>query len=623
MIWEVTTMPEVLDQPLLNLGDASQAKAEGAFVAFAAGDALGWPQELRGNARMARRQVPVSAEFRRWTRRDGGRFQPHEIVIEPGEYSDDTQLTLAIARCRLIGGTGWWHAWTRTELPLWTLYQRGGGSATRQAAASWMKGSAPWKNRDLKARSRYFESGGNGVAMRVLPHAVFHARSSQVTNLVRDVVLDGVATHGHPRALIGATTYAYAAWWLLGLHRPLGFGQLVDVLLDHSSSWGAFPEKEPSRNGWLDTANSTTHGEYENLWRTVTQEMITLLEEVRRGVQQGALADDGKILEKLGGFGDQKGAGTVTAAAAIYLCARYAAQPTQGVLRAAFASGADTDTLAAMTGGLMGCLAGTDWLPREWFKVQDYQYLRHLAARLSSGQPNEGETPAISRALGPNDLDRIHQILAANRSEGLDLNGVLQAHPVGVSTPKSLSNSVKARTWKLKTSEGQTLFVTRIERQSKPLLSQAGSPTEQPRAMKSAGSVRLKTIVAGVKISVVNLKTASDFYEKVFGLTAVQQSSRYVSYGALSLLDLVYASELLGNRSIAGTHSEKEVEGSPLARSRSFIVLHVNDLQEVYRRVESVGGTIVQAMRCMPSGEHVFYCLDPEGNSIEVIEQLS
>jgi ADP-ribosylglycohydrolase len=106
MIWEVMTMPEALDQQSLNLGGASQAKAEGAFVAFAAGDALGWPQELRGNTRRQRRSVPASAELRRWTRRDGGRFLPYEIVIEPGEYSDDTQLTLAVARCRRIPGTG-------------------------------------------------------------------------------------------------------------------------------------------------------------------------------------------------------------------------------------------------------------------------------------------------------------------------------------------------------------------------------------------------------------------------------------------------------------------------------------------------------------------------------------
>ena len=55
--------------------------------------------------------------------------------------------------------------------------------------------------------------------------------------------------------------------------------------------------------------------------------------------------------------------GTSSAAAAAYLVARHAAQPGTRHLRPAFEKGADTDTLAAMVGGLMGCLAGSEWLP--------------------------------------------------------------------------------------------------------------------------------------------------------------------------------------------------------------------------------------------------------------------
>ena len=61
------------------------------------------------------------------------------------------------------------------------------------------------------------------------------------------------------------------------------------------------------------------------------------------------------------------------------MAARYAAQPVQGVLRGAFATGSDTDTIAAMTGGLLGALVGTDWLPQAWFSVQDCDYMRQLA----------------------------------------------------------------------------------------------------------------------------------------------------------------------------------------------------------------------------------------------------
>jgi ADP-ribosylglycohydrolase/predicted enzyme related to lactoylglutathione lyase len=614
-------MPETLDQPLLDLGRGLHAKAEGAFIALAAGDALGWPQELRGSARGQRKSVPVSVEFRRWMRRDGGRFLPYEIVIEPGEYSDDTQLTLAVARCRMVEGSGWWHAWTRTEIPLWTLYQRGGGRATRQAAASWVKGIPPWKNRDEKTLSAYFAAGGNGVAMRVLPHAVFHARHLQTTGLLRDVALDGVATHGHPRALVGAAAYAYAAWWLLRLEQPLRFGELVEVLLDNSSFWGAFPEKERPGNGWLDAANRARDGEYESLWHQVAQEMRALLEEVRNGLKIGAIADDEEVFERLGCFSGQKGSGTVSTAAAIYLCARYAAQPSQGVLRAAFATGADTDTLAAMTGGLMGCLAGTDWLPREWFRVQDCQYLRQLAAQLSSGQYAKGEHAGSPRTIGKNELERLHKTLAENRSESFDLDGARQARIVGAHAPKLLSLSTAARTWELKASDGQTLFITRMTRESKTHPSPLESDTQRSRATRMRGSGQTRAAAAGVKISVADVKAASVFYEKVLGLTPARQSSRYISYGALALVDFAYASDLLGSKTTDGVAINAEEFGSALS-CRPRIEIQVNDLQGAFRRVEAFGGRVVQGMTCMPWGERVFHCLDPEGNLVEVVERV-
>src|SRR4051794_493047 len=71
-----------------------RAKAEGAFIALAAGDALGWPQE-RGPGKQ---RPQAKTELRDWERRSGGRYYSHTEVIRAGEYSDDTQLTLAVAR---------------------------------------------------------------------------------------------------------------------------------------------------------------------------------------------------------------------------------------------------------------------------------------------------------------------------------------------------------------------------------------------------------------------------------------------------------------------------------------------------------------------------------------------
>src|SRR5688572_12093414 len=87
----------------------ARARVEGAFTALAAGDALGWPQEFISR----RHNLQPSASFRDWERRSGGRFYPHTEIIRAGEYSDDTQLMLAVARSRLTAGASWWQHFTR------------------------------------------------------------------------------------------------------------------------------------------------------------------------------------------------------------------------------------------------------------------------------------------------------------------------------------------------------------------------------------------------------------------------------------------------------------------------------------------------------------------------------
>ena len=434
-------------------------KAEGAFVAFAAGDALGWPQEVPRRVRGGPTTGSPTLEFQTWTRRSGGRFRPYDEVIQAGEYSDDTQLTLAVGRSRTNHGADWWKAFMRVELPRWMLYERGGGGATKRAAQAWLTGSPPWVAGKTDGVRRYFDAGGNGVAMRVLPHALFLADRDNAAALVHDVVRDGTATHGHPRALVGATAFGYAAWSLVRRTRTLGFGELLDLLLDEGGVWGAFPHAERDGGAWLEAAHRVLGEPYERLWERTVGEMRKLLEQARNGVRAGALADDRAVLDDLGCFGRFKGAGTVTAAAAAYLTARHAAQPAQGVLRAAFEQGADTDTLAAMTGGLLGCLGGDDWLPGPWRNVQDAAYLRRLAGRVAQGpsgaEHRTVETPAPAR--------RVLADLARTADQEVALGGETRVWPTALPDLKSASKSIAVRAWRLRTREGQTLYVTKVE----------------------------------------------------------------------------------------------------------------------------------------------------------------
>ena len=429
-------------------------KAGGAFLAFAAGDALGWPREFGGTGSARAVQPAPHIEFRAWTRRSGGRSRPFDEVVDAGEYSDDTQLLLAVARCRTTYGADWWRGFATVELPLWTLYERGGGGATKRAARAWMDGRPPWKAAEPDSVRRYFDAGGNGAAMRVLPHAVFLARLEDPGELVRDVVLDGLATHGHPRALVGAAAYAYAAWSLVRRTRTLGYGDLLDLLLDESAAWGAFPRPDRGGGTWLAAAERVSGG-YDRLWTRTVGEMRALLETARRGVRAGALADDRAVLAELGCFGSAKSAGAVTAAGAAYLASRHAAQPAQGVLRAAFEPGGDTDTLAAMTGGLLGCLAGLEWMPRPWLDVQDAGYLRRMAGRVAAG-PVAAERLTVPPRPDPR---VVRSELARNGAGDVVLGGGMRARAQALADPKALATPSAVRRWRLVTAEGQTLYV--------------------------------------------------------------------------------------------------------------------------------------------------------------------
>lgn len=446
-------------------------KAEGAFLALAAGDALGWPQEMPRYVRGGSASKEAHVEFKDWSRRSGGRFHPYEETIGSGHYSDDTQLTLAIARSRTSHRSSWWKAFTRMELPLWLLYERGGGGATKRAAGAWAEASPPWRSKRRERVRQYFDAGGNGVAMRVLPHALFHAGQDGPASLMHDVVLDGSATHGHPRALVGATAYAYAAWSLARKTGTLRFGELLETLLDGASEWSRFPESARTEKSWLEVADDATNARFRRIWDQTTREMLDLLKKARKGLQAGALADDREVLGELGCFGRAKGAGTSSAAGAAYLTARHAAQPVQGVLRAAFERDADTDTLAAMTGGLLGCLAGVEWLPQPWLQVQDAKYLRDMAARVARGPDGAAEDP-FEPVPHP---QSILSSLEPNEGGEMELGGTTRVVISALPDPNPIGRSVVVHAWRLRTADGQTMYVKKARRL-----------TEEPRRQVAA-----------------------------------------------------------------------------------------------------------------------------------------
>ena len=75
-------------------------KCKGAMLSTAIGDALGWPNEKISKNRW--KNIKVKESFIEWKRRSNKPYW-HEEKILSGEYSDDTQLTLAISRSIITG----------------------------------------------------------------------------------------------------------------------------------------------------------------------------------------------------------------------------------------------------------------------------------------------------------------------------------------------------------------------------------------------------------------------------------------------------------------------------------------------------------------------------------------
>jgi len=437
-------------------------KAVGAMLGAAYGDALGWPNERIGKSKATKKPQGHLQLFRRWTRRSGGRFFPYEEIIEAGEYSDDTQLILCLSRS-LLHGDYWWNHFAQIELPFWTTYERGGGGATKRAANAWIAGSMPWnpgrKPQDVK---RYFGAGGNGVAMRVLPHIIHLIESSDFKPIAINVMRDGLTTHGHPRALLGAFVYSYALWISLNRDRKLAYGELVEDLIGNVEEWSSLPEKSELPHDWWNQADHTLKN-YGKLWDVARSEILDYLSVCRNEIGKGALVIDDDVLQKLQCF-DRKisGAGTVAAIAAVYLASRYAADPINGVIKAAFAIGSDTDTIASMTGGLLGCINGTDWLSSSRDGIQDAAYIEKTALQLLSDKYEKSANhETIKRTVLKNWLDNAVKIADSGTVTLLDgRRAIVKCAPDQIGQ----NGKYMVQFRKFMSDDGQSIYINKISK---------------------------------------------------------------------------------------------------------------------------------------------------------------
>ncbi|MDP9404217.1 MAG: ADP-ribosylglycohydrolase family protein [Actinomycetota bacterium] len=520
-------------------------RARGLLLGAAVGDALGWPQEMRSNIVGGKRARELAAkpQFRTWDRNSGTQFARYLETVRAGEYSDDTQLLLAVARA-CERGEEWWEHLSRVELPAWVAYQRGGGRAVVSASRSWAAGQPPWLAATASARSaqgpsQYFKAGANGVAMRIAPHVLFCLSDPDPGRLIGRVVADGITTHGHARALVGGVAHAVTLRAALLRSGTMAYGDLLDQLAE-KELWDTFELREAVADDWSRSFESQVGERPDEAWRQAVNETRDLVEIARRALSRGALADDEAALADMGCFDPKvNGAGTVTAVAAAYSAARSAARPITGLLRTAYLKRADTDTLASMTASILGALHGPGWLADLSRDVQDAEYIAGFErlTRGASEADSPGQAPlfkdggrsdrrmrlAVSRQGLKGFAEALADMVVGDRGEFVD------GRPFDVRETADLAakGNITVARWRLQLADGQTLVIDRTRKEAATgREGERQQPSAEARAAKDP-----RSSVSRITLLVNDLPAIAGFYRSVIGLPVRGTGGGFVELG--------------------------------------------------------------------------------------------
>jgi len=374
------------------------------------------------------------------------------------------------------------------------------------------------------------------------------------------------------------------------------YGELVEELIKSVDHWSALPATPNIPPEWRSQAEKSLQ-DYMKLWESAKAEVMEYLEVCRAELSKGALSLDDDVLKKLQCFNSKiSGAGTVAAIASVYLASRHAADPINGVVKPAFAIGSDTDTIASMTGGLLGCINGSDWLSPVKQGIQDAAYIEKNAFRLANGHIDDKPThEVVKRSLLKNWIDDV--VIAPDSSE-VSLPDCRKAKVNRGRDYIGRSGKFKVEFRRLTTEDGQIIYLNKISKGDfEPI---AGSPKQTSVSHQQPLS---KSRGCGSKIPVASFEKAIWFYRDCLGLTVKKQSSDVVVFDqGLVLVPLSYTNNV--------------PQGIQL---RAMLYIQATNIAERFRLVKESELQIVTALGPWgKSGMLFFRSLDPDGNVVEV-----
>ena len=307
----------------------SAAKTLSGLMGLCVGDALGVPMEFTSRAELVKSPVTFMLGYGTWD-------------VPAGTWSDDSSLTFCLAECLCNGfsldtiANSFWRWYNEGY---WTPYGEvfDIGNTTFLAIVNWKQGTPP-----LEAGGKSEKSNGNGSLMRILPMAYFH-KSLSLRELITRTHQVSCITHAHLRSQIACGVYI----------------SIAVSLLEGADSQTAYLQGLQNVNKIYSASEYAS--EIPHFARVFSGEIAQLpVEEIR---------SSGYVIDTL---------------EASLWCLLNSSSYAEAVLKAVNLGG-DTDTTAAVTGGLAGIYYGSENIPPEWIEqIVRQEDIIDLAARLAT-----------------------------------------------------------------------------------------------------------------------------------------------------------------------------------------------------------------------------------------------
>jgi ADP-ribosylglycohydrolase len=302
-------------------------RARGLIYGLALGDALGWPVEFM--------ELPqILSKYGR-----GGISEPPD----PALYTDDTQMSAAVAEALIEAGERDLDVLMGAVARNFIGWKRDPITPSRAPGATSIRGvnalerGAPWREAGVK------DSKGCGACMRVAPVGyLYQGDAGRLQSVAR---AQGTLTHRHPTADAACIGAAYLVKLALDNVDPVDYpGRMLGFAGGHAPEFdNAIMRVEPVLD-WPD-AEAALHS-----------------------------------------IGPTRGGGWIAeeaVAMALYCVMRHPADYAAAVRLAANISG-DSDSVASITGGILGARLGTRPIPADWVaRLENREYLTDLADRLA------------------------------------------------------------------------------------------------------------------------------------------------------------------------------------------------------------------------------------------------